>query len=55
MLNKEQMFIAHEFVRDNAYEQVWKIQEKLFKLMDQIVEAKSPITQETDNADTNTI
>ena len=55
MFNKDQMFIAHEFVRDNAYEQVWKIQEKLFKLMDQIVEAKSPVIQENENIESNTI
>jgi hypothetical protein len=55
MLNKDQAFIAHEFVRDNAYEQVWKVQEKLFKLMDEILKAQPSFTQEVETTEANTI
>jgi hypothetical protein len=40
-LNKEQSFLFHEFIRDNAEEPVWKTQEDLLKMVSEVLAAST--------------
>jgi hypothetical protein len=40
MLNKEQMFIVHEFIDKNATKNVWNVSDELIKMVFEIVDAQ---------------
>ena len=40
MLNKEQMFIVHEFIDKNATKNVWNVSDELVKMVFEIVNAQ---------------
>jgi hypothetical protein len=40
MLNKEQMFIVHEFIDKNATKNVWNVSDEIIKMVFEIVDAQ---------------
>ena len=40
MLNKEQMFIVHEFIDKNATKNVWNVSDELIKMVFEVVDAQ---------------
>lgn len=40
MLNKEQMFIVHEFIDKNATKNVWNVSDEIIKMVFEIVDSQ---------------
>jgi hypothetical protein len=40
MLNKEQMFIVHEFIDKNATKNVWNVSDEIIKMVFEVVDAQ---------------
>jgi hypothetical protein len=40
MLNKEQMFIVHEFIDKNATKNAWNVSDEIIKMVFEVVDAQ---------------
>jgi hypothetical protein len=50
VLNKEQSFLVHEFVKKYGDERVWKAQDRLYELVSEIISASAPQEEALANA-----
>jgi hypothetical protein len=52
MLNKDQMFLVHEFIKKNSQSSVWYVSDDLFKLATELIKEKK---QEENKVEENSL